>query len=83
MDLAHYVRAMAAELTRRWSNHLPRSKKYFCDAEMWVTPETWAEVVALVDQASGLIHSQAKPPRTDGTVHVNLQVAAFGMKQTP
>jgi DNA-binding transcriptional ArsR family regulator len=81
VDLTHYLRAFAAELNRRWSSHLPRSKKYFCDAEMWVTPETWVEVIGLVEQASLLIHGEAQPPRTEGTVHVNLQMAAFGMKQ--
>ena len=81
VDLGQYLRAFAAELTRRWSTHLPRSKKYFCDAEMWVTPETWLEVIGLVEQASLLIHGEAKPPRTEGTIHVNLQMAAFGMKQ--
>ena len=79
-DIAHYLRAFATELTRRWDLRQPRSKKFFCDAEMWVTPETWGEVVGLVERASRLVHSEAQAPRTKGTVHVNLQMAAFGMK---
>ena len=49
------------------------------DAEMWVTPDVWAEVVALVQQASRLTHAEAQPPRTEGTIHVNLTAAAFEM----
>ena len=82
-DMGQHLRAFTAELHRRWASHLPRSKKYFCDAEMWVTPETWAEVVDLVEKASLVVHGGARPPGTKGTVHVNLQVAAFGMKQKP
>jgi hypothetical protein len=48
---------------------------------MWVAPETWEQVRDLVEQAARLVHAEAKPPRTPGTVHVNLTAAAFEMTE--
>lgn len=79
-DLAQHVRAMGKELSRRWARRTPRTKSVLSDAEMWVEPETWAKVLELAEQASTLIHAGALPPRTEGSVHVNLQIAAFRME---
>ncbi|NYI78690.1 hypothetical protein [Nocardioides panzhihuensis] len=46
---------------------------------MWVDPEVWERVRDLVQDASDLLHDNARPPRTDGTVHVSLTAAAFVM----
>jgi DNA-binding transcriptional ArsR family regulator len=73
-----HVAAMAAELTRRYGD--TRRKGTLVDAEMWVTPEVWHQVRELVVEASKLIHAQALPPRTEGTMHVNLTAAAFEME---
>ena len=51
------------------------------DAELWVTPEVWERVEALVREASELVHAEAKPPRSPGTVHVNLTAATFRMRE--
>jgi hypothetical protein len=32
-----------------------------------------------VEEASTLVHAEARPPRTPGTVHVNLTAAMFEM----
>ena len=53
------------------------------DAELWVTPEVWKRVSALVEEASTLVHAEAQPPRTPGTVHVNLTAATFEMTEPP
>lgn len=82
-DAGQHVRAMAAELTRRFGDRVQPSKSMLCDAEMWVEPETWERVVALVTEAAGLIHAEARPPRTEGAIHVNLTMAAFGMADSP
>ena len=74
-----YVRAMAEELVRRYAQRAPRVKSWLTDAEMWVTPEVWDDVVGQVMKASKLVHSEARPPRTTGTIHVNLTAAAFEM----
>ena len=47
------------------------------DAELWVDREVWEEVRDLVSRATTLLHDQARPPRTEGTVHVNLTAAVF------
>ena len=78
-----YVRAMAEELVRRFRERARRSPAMTTDAEMWVTPEVWEEVRSLVEQASTLLHAQAQPPRTDGTLHVNLTAAAFQLDPSP
>jgi DNA-binding transcriptional ArsR family regulator len=73
-----YVRVVAEELVRRFRART-RGKQLLSDAEMWVTPEVWKEIVDLVQQASSLIHGEAQPPRTPGTIHVNLTAAVFEM----
>ena len=77
-DRLRYVHAMGTELVRRFGLRSGRSQ--LTDAEMWVTPEVWDEVWSLVERAGRLIHDQAQPPRSPGTVHVNLTAAAFQMR---
>ncbi|QNN53508.1 ArsR/SmtB family transcription factor [Nocardioides mesophilus] len=76
-----YVAAMAAELVRRYGPG--RRRGFLADAEMWVTPQTWEQVRTLVQEASRLVHAEAQPPRTPGTLHVNLTAAAFEMDEQP
>jgi DNA-binding transcriptional ArsR family regulator len=78
-DVAQQVQAMASELVRRFRSREPKGPSWLTDAEMWVAPEVWEEVLSLVHTASRLVHAEAKPPRTPGTVHVNLTAAAFEM----
>lgn len=79
VDMTQHVRSMGKELSRRWASKSPRGKAVMTDAEMWVTPEVWERVRELANEASKLVHAEALPPRTAGSVHVNLQVAAFRM----
>jgi DNA-binding transcriptional ArsR family regulator len=74
-----YIAAVADELVRRYTLKESRTAAFTTDAELWVAPEIWDEVVALVTQASHLVHREARPPRTPGTTHVNLTAAAFQM----
>jgi DNA-binding transcriptional ArsR family regulator len=82
-DVLQQVRAMSEELVRRFGRRGSGTRSCLSDAEMWVTPEVWQRVLDLVQQASRLIHSEAQPPRTPGTVHVNLTAAAFEMAASP
>jgi DNA-binding transcriptional ArsR family regulator len=75
-----HVRAMAEELVRRSRSRRPRSRQQLTDAELWVTPEVWTRVTGLVEEASRLVHAEARPPRSPGTVHVNLTAATFEME---
>jgi hypothetical protein len=74
-----YVAAIAAELVRRHRLKEPQTPGVTADAELWVEPGIWEEVVGLVTQASHLVHREARPPRTPGTIRVNLSAAAFQM----
>lgn len=78
-----YIRAVADEMVRRFGLRRPGGNNRLTDAEMWVTPAVWDEVSALVEQASELIHAEAKPPRTEGTVHVNMTASMFEMTEGP
>lgn len=82
-DQEVYVRATAEELVRRARLRKPRTRSMFSDAELWVTPEVWQRVEELVREASALVHAEARPPRSPGTVHVNLTAATFQMTEEP
>lgn len=73
------VRAFADMIPRRFAERSARPHALFTDAELWVTPETWEQVRDLLMRASRLVHEQAKPPHTEGTVRTNVSVAAFSM----
>ena len=75
------IDAIAQELVRRgafWT----AGPGMFTDAELWVSPESWRECVDHVTKASRLLHDEAKPPRTEGTVRVTMSTALFAMAET-
>jgi predicted transcriptional regulator len=74
-----YVRVLAGELVRRFGLRSRRARAHLTDAEVWVPPEVWERAVALVDEAARLVHAEARPPRSAGTLHVNLSAALFTM----
>jgi DNA-binding transcriptional ArsR family regulator len=82
-DLSMAWQAMAHELIRRAQEQDPdpgqATPSLLTDAELWVEPELWRRACDLVKEASGLLHGEAKPPRSPGTVHVNAQAALFPM----
>jgi DNA-binding transcriptional ArsR family regulator len=80
-DRVRYVQALGTELVRRFRQRRPGSRSYIADAEMWVSPDVWAQVTALVDEAARLLHAEAQAPRSAGTLHVNLSAAAFEMRR--
>jgi DNA-binding transcriptional ArsR family regulator len=81
--LALYARALAEELGRRSALRLPGSRSVLVDAELWVPPETRDRARKLLLEASSLLHGAAQPPRTAGSVHVNLSAALFEMTDPP
>lgn len=77
------VRTMAAAIPARFAERQPDSHGLFTDADLWVSPDTWARVVELVTEASRLMHASARPPRSAGTVRANLSAAAFLLRRDP
>ena len=74
------LEAFAAEMTRRAGQRAPRGKAAFTDAELWVEPQLWAQVVRAVAEASSRLHAAAHPPRTAGTVRVSMTTVLFQMR---
>jgi len=77
-----YIRALSDELARRFASRKRGGRSMTTDAEMWVDPQIWKEVETLVRRASMLLHAEAKPPRTSGTIHVNMTAAVFEMSDS-
>ncbi|MFY0406351.1 ArsR/SmtB family transcription factor [Solicola sp. PLA-1-18] len=78
-DFPLYLQALAAEMVRRGALRTP-GRTSSTDADLWVEPEVWAEVMEQVDAAASRLHAAARPPRTDGTVRVNMTAALFAMR---
>ncbi len=81
-DSRMFVEAICTELVRRQA-YAGGGPGCTVDAEMWVTPEVWGQVLDLTREASALIHDRARPPRTEGAIHVNLTTVAFTMMREP
>ena len=79
-DRALYLKALTSELLRRFPLRVPGAA-LVTDAELWVDREVWEEVRDLVGRATTLLHDQARPPRSEGAVHVNLTAAVFEMRE--
>ncbi|HYG92821.1 MAG TPA: helix-turn-helix domain-containing protein [Nocardioides sp.] len=80
-DREQEIRAMGNELVRRYGRRRASTAAVLCDAELWVTEEVWEEARELVRRAAVLIHEQARPPHSEGAVHVNLTAAGFQMDE--
>jgi DNA-binding transcriptional ArsR family regulator len=78
-DRALFARALADELVRRATWLDPSVKGASTDAELWLDPEAWATAVADVSAVSQRLHRDARPPRTEGAVHVSLTLSMFAM----
>ncbi len=72
--------AIATELTRRSRLAAPGGLGYTSDVETWVTADVWRQVRDLVQEASALIHDEAQPPRTEGTLHVTMTAMLFELQ---
>lgn len=72
--------ATHAEIVRRLA-HRAKGPSTSSDIETWVTPETWRTVVDQVATAMILLHEEARPPRTEGTIHVSASSQGFVMEE--
>lgn len=79
-DRLHYTRAVATEIERRVLDRERGHPGLLADLEGWVDPEVWKEAVALLQQASRMLHDANRPPHTEGTRHVSFTGWAFAMQ---
>jgi DNA-binding transcriptional ArsR family regulator len=74
------VTALAEELRRRSEHRAAERPGTVTDAELWVDPIVWEQVVAQARELSRVLHEAAEPPRTAGTVRVSTTIALFEMR---
>jgi DNA-binding transcriptional ArsR family regulator len=74
----HYIALLASALQQRSTEAVP-GPRTATDAELWVTPGSWRQVVTLVGEASALLHAAAAAPRTEGSIRVSMTAALFPM----
>ncbi|MCU1692553.1 MAG: ArsR family transcriptional regulator [Frankiales bacterium] len=79
-DRVLLAEALAGQLRRRTADHDDALPETTADAELWVDPELYADVVVRVRAALQDLHDAARPPRTEGTRRVAATVALFGMR---
>ena len=80
-DKQLYLQAFASEMVRRYAMYEP-GQGSFTDAELWVDPEVWDEVVKATADASMRLHDAAQAPGTEGTVQTSMTAALFRMRPT-
>lgn len=74
-----YIAATHHEVMRRLEDvTVVRSDS---DLETWVSEEVWQKVLKLYEEATVLLHREAKPARTPETIHVSATALAFEMKR--
>lgn len=79
-EQALVVEVYAAELRRRFALRRPEGQVSGTDAELWLEPEVWEQVVELVHQASLLAHTSALPAHTSGTLRTSFTSTLFEMR---
>jgi DNA-binding transcriptional ArsR family regulator len=78
-DRALFIEAIAGELRRRSGYRVPAMPVLAVDAELWVSPQDWAEARQAITIAATVLHDRARRPREQGTVHVSATAVMFPM----
>jgi DNA-binding transcriptional ArsR family regulator len=73
------IRAVAEEVTRRAAEQPTQAWRLFGDAELWIDPAVWDELVARMVTAMKDLHAAAQTPRTPGTKHVSATAMLFAI----
>jgi DNA-binding transcriptional ArsR family regulator len=71
------VRAVSDEVARRASETTATAWRLFGDAELWVDPAVWEDVVARMARAMEDLHAAAHRAQAPGTVHVSATAMLF------
>jgi DNA-binding transcriptional ArsR family regulator len=76
-----YVQTLANEMVRRvMLRDAGEGMSHYTDAEMWVDPAVWRDVLDATGEASHRLHAAAKPPGTEGTIRVSMSAVLFPMR---
>ena len=78
-DLMALQLATSSEMIRRLAERA-QGPTNASDIETWVTPETWQRAIDSIREAMVLLHQEARPPGTEGTIHVSASSLAFVME---
>ncbi|GLZ36766.1 helix-turn-helix domain-containing protein [Actinokineospora sp. NBRC 105648] len=73
------AKALAAGLGTRTAQRKRGTSETITDAELWVDPAVWQDLVEHVRDLSLKLHDAAQPPRTPGTVRVSTTISMFEM----
>ena len=81
-DHIAWQHATNSEVVRRLAQRVqgPGSS---ADIETWVSPETWQRAMDAITEAMVMLHDEARPPRSEGTIHVSASSQAFVMEERP
>jgi DNA-binding transcriptional ArsR family regulator len=77
------VRAVSDEVARRAGETTATAWRVFGDAELWVDPAVWEDVVARMARAMEDLHAAAHPAHEPGTVHVSATAMLFALDGAP
>jgi DNA-binding transcriptional ArsR family regulator len=69
--------SLAHNLRERAARRAPATAGVSVDAELWVTPEAWADVRRRLASVMADLHEAARPPHAPGTVRVGATLMAF------
>lgn len=80
-DRIALARATHAEVVRRLASaSRERHPDSDGDLETWVEPHVWARAMELMREAVLLLHTEARPAGSEGTIHVSATTLAFVME---
>ena len=75
-----FAQALAAEMVSRAELRREQGRGTSTDAELWVEPDVWTEVVDAMTNASQRLHAAARPPRSPGTIRTSTTTSLFEME---
>jgi hypothetical protein len=58
----------------------PTKWRLFGDAELWVDPKVWDDVVSRITAAVRELHDTASAPHSQGAMHVNATAMLFSIE---
>jgi DNA-binding transcriptional ArsR family regulator len=73
------IRAVSDELARRAGETPATAWRLFSDAEVWVDPAVWEDVVARMAHAIGDLDAAAQRAQTPGTLRVSATAMLFAL----